>query len=319
MRRLLLSSAALPALCLSAGLALAQAPSPAAPAPATPAQAANAQPADPVVARVDGQEIRLSDVREAAAELPQELRNAPPATLYPLILDQLVAQKALVARARAEGLQNDPDVQRRIARATDQELQQALLRREVAPALTEQALRQRYERGAANRQTEEEVHARHILVPTEAAARAALDEVRKPGADFAEVAKRLSTGPGAQRGGDLGFFKKSDMIPEFADVAFALRPGQISDPIQTPFGWHVIKVEERRSAPPASFEESQETLRQAAFEETVNAAVERIRNSAKVERFNLDGSPQRAPSLLDGASPPAPAAAPPAAAPAQRR
>jgi peptidyl-prolyl cis-trans isomerase C len=268
-----------------------------------------------VVARVDGQEIRLSDVREAAGQLPDELKNAPPAMLYPLIVDQLVAQKALVAKARAEGLERDPEVQRRIARATDQELQQALLRREVAPALTEQALRQRYESGASTRQGEEEIHARHILVPTETAAREALEEVRKPGADFAEVAKRRSTGPGAQQGGDLGFFKKSDMIPEFAEAAFALQPGQIiAEPVQTPFGWHIIKVEARRTAPPASFEDSQEALRQAAFEESVNAAVERIRGGATVERFNMDGSPQRSPSLMDGASPPA--AAP---APAQRR
>ncbi|WP_458095705.1 peptidylprolyl isomerase [Roseomonas sp. WA12] len=325
MRRPLLASALIPTCLLSVGLAFAQAPAPApatpAPASPAPATAAPATPApaaaaaDPVVARVEGQEIRLSDVRDAAGELPDELKSAPPAMLYPLIVDQLVAQKALVARARAEGLQNDPEVQRRVARATDQELQQALLRREVAPALTEEALRARYTRDSANRQGEEEVHARHILVPTEAAAREALEEVRRPGADFAEIAKRRSTGPGAEQGGDLGFFKKSDMIPEFAEAAFGLQPGQISpNPIQTPFGWHVIKVEGRRTAPAASFEDSQEALRQAAFEETVNAAVERIRGAARVERFNLDGTPQRAPSLLDGAAPPA--AAP---APAQRR
>jgi peptidyl-prolyl cis-trans isomerase C len=317
MRRLLLATSFL----LPAGLALAQAPAPAAPVPAPAAQGqaqAGAPQGDPVVARVEGQEIRLSDVRDAAQELPDELKNAPPAMLYPLIVDQLVAQKALVARARAEGLQNDAEVQRRIARATDQELQQALLRREVAPALTEQALRARYDREAGNRQGEEEVHARHILVPTESAAREALEEVRRPGADFAEVARRRSTGPGAQQGGDLGFFKRTDMIPEFAEAAFALQPGQIAQaPVQTSFGWHVIKVEARRRAQPASFEDSQEALRQAAFEETVNAAVERIRSAARVERFNLDGSPQRAPSLMDGATPP-PAAAP-APAPATRR
>jgi len=335
MRRLLLATSFL----LPAGLALAQAPAaPPAPAPAAPpAQAQAQQPpqGDPVVARVEGQEIRLSDVRDAAQELPDELKGAPPAMLYPLIIDQLVAQKAIVARARAEGLQNDPEVRRRIARATDQELQQALLRREVAPALTETALRARYEREAGGRQGEEEVHARHILVPTEAAAREALEEVRRPGVDFAEVARRRSTGPGAQQGGDLGFFKRTDMIPEFAEAAFALQPGGISErPVQTSFGWHVIKVEGRRRASAASFEDSQEALRQAAFEETVNAAVERIRTAARVERFNLDGTPQsasqaapqgagqgagqgggqtggqRAPGLMDGATPPPAAPAP---------
>ncbi|WP_426956179.1 peptidylprolyl isomerase [Muricoccus radiodurans] len=324
MRRLMLSTAILTSAAF--GAALAQTPPAAAPAAPAPAQAAPAPATptqeNPVVARVDGQEIRLSDVRDAAGELPEELRAAPPSMLFPLILDQLIAQKALVTRARADGLDRDPEVRRRIQRAEDQELQQALLRREVAPALTDEALRARFERGAATRAAgEEEVHARHILVQSEAEARAALEEVRRPGADFAEVARRRSSGPGSQQGGDLGFFKRGDMIPEFAEAAFGLQAGQISEnPVRTPFGWHVIKVEERRAAPAPTFEESRDSLRQAAFEETVNAAVERIRGAARVERFNMDGSPQRAPSLLDGATPPAPGgAAPPAARPVPAR
>ncbi|WP_376096267.1 peptidylprolyl isomerase [Roseomonas sp. CCTCC AB2023176] len=333
MRRLLLASAAL----LLALPAYAQAPTTSptttpATTPATPPAAAagprTEQPTpqvapatpgpdqNPVVARVEGQEIRLSDVRDAAEALPDELRSAPPAMLYPLIVDQLVAQKAIVIRARAEGLERDPDVQRRIRRAEDETLQQALLRREVEPALTDEALRRRYDAANAGRQPEEEVQARHILVQSEADARAALEEVRRPGADFAEVARRRSSGPGSQQGGDLGFFKRGDMIPEFAEAAFALQPGQISpSPVRTPFGWHVIKVEARRAAPAPTFEETRDTLRQQAFEETVNAAVQRIRDAARVERFNLDGSPLRAPSLLDNASPPPGAPATPSPAP----
>ncbi|MFT8243200.1 peptidylprolyl isomerase [Roseomonas sp. BN140053] len=283
-------------------------PAPAAsPTPAAPPGLPQPPAADPVVARVDGQEIRLSDVRDAAAQLPDEVRSAPPAMVYPLILDQLVAQKALVTAARAQGLERDPEVRRRIDRAEEQELQQAILRREVAPALTEEALRRRFAAQGANRPAEEEVHARHILVSSEADARAALEEVRRPGADFAAIAARRSTGPGSQQGGDLGFFKKTDMIPEFAEAAFALQPGQISEPVHTSFGWHIIKVEERRAAPAKSFEEERESLRQAAFEEAVSGAVERVRAAAKIERFNLDGSPVRAPSALDGAAPPPPA------------
>jgi len=262
-----------------------------------------------VVARVDGAPLHLSDVQAAINQLPPDMRGAPLPMLFPLILDQLVAQKALVTAARSQGIDKEPAVQAAVQRAEEEQLQQALLRREIAPALTEDALRERYQKEIAGKPGEEEVHAMHILVGSEAEARTALAEARKPGADFAELAKRLSTGPSAKQGGDLGFFKKSDMVPEFAEAAFDLKTGEISkEPVKTPFGWHIIKVVERRTAPVPSFEESTESLRQAAFEEAVNAAVEKYQSAAKVERFNMDGSPRPAesttPSLLDGATPP---------------
>lgn len=282
---------------LAAGPALAQAP---APAPAGQ---------DPVVARVDGAEIRLSELQDEATRLPEELRAMPAPMLMPLLLDQMITQKAITAAARAQGLANDPEVQARLRRAEEEALQQALITRAVAPQMTEEALRARYQREVAGRAAEEEVRARHILVPTEAEARTALTEARRPNADFAEVARRRSTGPGAREGGDLGFFKRSDMIPEFAAAAFAMQPGQISEnPVRTQFGWHVIKVEERRAVPPPAFEDAREALRQRAFEEAVTAEVERIRLAARIERFAMDGSPlpaAPAPSLLDGAAPPA--------------
>ncbi len=291
-----------PALMLCA-LLLPAVPPAAAQSPAAPL------PENPVVARVEGSEIRLNDVQEEARRLPEELRGMPPGMLYPLLLDQMITQRAIVAAARAAGLDRDAEVQARLRRAEEETLQQAILTREVAPQLTEEALRARWQREVANRPAEEEVRARHILVPTEGEARAALAEARRSGADFAEIARRRSSGPGSREGGDLGFFKRADMIPEFAEAAFALRPGEISpNPVRTSFGWHVIRVEERRSAQPPSFEEARESLRSQAFEEGVNAAVERIRGAARVERFNLDGSAPRAPSLLDNAAPPAPAA-----------
>jgi peptidyl-prolyl cis-trans isomerase C len=282
MRRTALSLA----FVLPAALALAQTP-----------------PADPVLARVDGIEIRQSDIEAELRRLPDELRGVPVQVVQPLLLDQIITQKALVAAARAAGLDRDAEVQARIRRAEEETLQQALLMREVQPLMTEEALRARFARELAARPPEEEIHARHILVATEAEARAALAEVRRPGADFAEVARRRSTGPGAREGGDLGFFKRGDMIPEFEQAAFALQPGQIAqNPVRTQFGWHVILVVARRAAPQPSFEESREQLRQQAFEEGVNGAVERIRNAANVERFG--GDAVRPPSLLDGAAPP---------------
>ncbi|MBU8540746.1 peptidylprolyl isomerase [Roseomonas tokyonensis] len=290
---------------LAASPAWAQAPAAPAPAPA----AAPAAGQDPVVARVDGAEIRLSELQSEATRLPEELRAMPAPMLMPLLLDQLITQKAITAAARAQGLANDPEVQARLRRAEEEALQQALITRAVAPQMTDEALRARYQREVSGRPAEEEVRARHILVASEAEARTALAEARRAGADFAEVARRRSTGPGAREGGDLGFFKRGDMIPEFATAAFAMQPGQISEaPVRTQFGWHVIKVEERRAVPPPSFEDAREALRQRAFEEAVTAEVERIRGAARIERFAMDGSPlpaTPAPSLLDGAAPPA--------------
>ena len=138
----------------------------------------------------------------------------------------------------------------------------ALCSREIGPLVTDEAVRARYERDLAGKPGEPEVHARHILVATEADADAIIAELKK-GGDFAAIAKARSTDPGAAQGGDLGWFKQGDMLPEFSAVAFALQPGQITDnPVHTRYGWHVIKVEERRAAPPPSFEQARDELAQ---------------------------------------------------------
>jgi len=272
---------------------------------------AQAPAEDPILARVDGEPIRQSDVLATAAEvLPAEMRNMPQGLLMQVLpedirrqlLDRTITERALVGAARAAGLDKDEEVRRRIRRAEEQELQQAILTREVSASITEEAIRARYERDAASRRGEEEVHARHILLQSEADARAAMAELARPGADFAEVARRRSRDPGARDGGDLGFFKKADMVPEFAEAAFALQPGQTSPaPVRSPFGWHVIKVEERRAAAGPSFEDSRAEVRQTLMQEQVEAVVTRIRGAARIERVE---APAPAPSLLDGATPP---------------
>jgi peptidyl-prolyl cis-trans isomerase C len=279
--------------------------------PLAAAAQAPAPAEDPVLARVDGEPIRQSDVLATAAEvLPQDMRNMPTAMLMQVLpaevrrqlLDRAITERALVGAARAAGLDKDAEVRRRIRRAEEQELQQAILTREVTAAVTDDAVRARYDQDATRRRGEEEVQARHILLQSEADARTALAEVNRPGADFAEVARRRSRDPGARDGGDLGFFKRADMVAEFAEAAFALQPGQISPaPVRSPFGWHIIKVEGRRAAPAPSFEDSRAELRQKLMEEQVEAVVTRIRSAAQVERLE-PAAP--APSLLDGAAPP---------------
>lgn len=275
-----------------------------APAPLR-AQPAPAPAADPVVARVDGTEIHLSDVSEAAQALPAQYRALPQSVLFPLLTDQLIDRAAVTAMARRQGFDKDPAVARQMARAADQALETAVMQRDIAPAVTEEALRARYDRDIAGKPGEPEVHARHILVATEAEARQIIEELRK-GGDFAAIAKARSKDPGAAQGGDLGFFKEGDMVPEFAAAAFALQPGQISEkPVKTQFGWHVIKVEERRNAPAPTFEEARDDLRQAVIQEEMQKVLATAREGLRIERFNADGSPRRA---TDTAAPPAPPA-----------
>lgn len=246
---------------------------------------------DPVVARVDGTEIRFSDVAAAAQRLPEQFRGMPPQVLFPLLIDQMISEAVVTQAARKAGLQDTPEVRRQMARIEDQVIQQALIGREIAEKVTEQSLRARYQREIVDQPAEAEVRARHILVQTESEARAIIATLAG-GADFAATAREKSRGPGAAEGGDLGFFKKEDMPEALAEAAFALQPGQIApNPVRTQFGWHVVKVEERREQPRPSFEEAEPALRRAASEEVAEALVERLRGQARIERFGLDGSP----------------------------
>ncbi len=303
---LLLAAAAAPA------LAQGQRP-PAAPASAPATAPVAAAEANPVLARVDGQEIRLDEVMASAAEaLPAELRAVPPATLramlppqvFAQLVDRAVTDRIMLAAARRAGLERDAEVRRRVAAFEENELRDALLRQEVMPRLTDDALRARFERERAGRPAEEEVRARHILVRDEAEARAIIQEIQR-GAAFDEVARRRSTDPaGRSNGGDLGFFRRGDMVPDFATAAFALQPGQMTpNPVRTQFGWHVIKLEERRTGQGPSFEESREALRQSLIEEEVQAVVARLRGQARVELVDAPAAP--APAGIQ-ADPPAP-------------
>ena len=186
-------------------------------------------------------------------------------------------------------------MQRQVAAAEDRALQTAMLSKEVGPSVTDDAVHARYDQEIAGKPGEEEVHAKHILVDNEAEAKKIIADL-KGGADFAALAKQHSKDPGgAQQGGDLGFFKKGEMVPEFATAAFALQPGQVSQtPVHSQFGWHVILVVERRRGEPPSFDQARDELRQKMIQEGVQKVVAKARASVAVEKFNLDGSPARA-------------------------
>ena len=312
----------LPACAAVAVVGIAVAQQPPAPAAKPPAQSpapaqkpqgsATPQPAatpakDPVVATVNGQPIYLSELEVAQQALPPQYRNAPLASIFPALLDRIVDSKLVVTDARKNKVDADPAFKKRQAFVEDQLMQDYWLQKEIAKRISPEKMQQRYQEKAKSMPAEEEVHARHILVATEQEAKDLLAELKK-GTPFDKLAKDESTdkASGAE-GGDLGWFKRGDMVKEFADAAFALKKGELSEsPVKTQFGYHVIKVEDRRQAAPPTFEESAEQIREELARETVTQFIDQLRSNAKIEKFAIDGSkPEPKP-----ATPPAVAPAP---------
>lgn len=291
-------------------------PAPQPPQPAAP-QAPVPQPApEAVIAKVGGDEIHYADLQDALQGMPEQLRQLPPTMLYPMLLDQLVDRQVIVQQARKEQLQDDPKVKAAIQRAANAALQNALLTREIQPMLTPEAIQARYNQEYAGKSGEEEVRAAHILVADEAKAKDIIAQLQK-GGDFATLAKDSSTDPSAkQNNGELGWFKKTDMLPEFSDSAFSLKPGDITPaPVHTRFGWHVIKLEERRTAPAPTLDEVRDQIRQQIIQEGVARVLASAKAGVAVQKFNLDGTPMSDKPTPPSAQTQAPATPTPAPTP----
>src|ERR1700732_3217203 len=209
---------------------------------------------DKVLAKVNGVEIRQSDVALAEEELGPSLAQMDPATKDENVLAFLIDMKIVSKAAEDKKVQDGEDFKKRLAFTRSRLLMDSLLASEGKAATTDDAMKKVYEDASKQIAGEQEVHARHILVETEDEAKAVAEELKK-GADFAELAKKKSKDPGASDGGDLGFFTKDQMVPEFSTVAFALEPGKISEPVKSQFGWHIIKVEEKRNRKAPEFDQ----------------------------------------------------------------
>jgi peptidyl-prolyl cis-trans isomerase C len=245
---------------------------------------------DPVVGGVDGKLIYLSDLNRAINSLPDQMRNLPFDSVMPVLLDRLIDHAALTMTARRNDLDKKLEVQREMQAAADQVLERAWLAQVTPARVTDAAVEARFNREYANRPATDEVHARHILVGTEAEAKSVLEEL-KGGADFASVARVVSKDPDGKQGGDLGFFRRDQVWPSFADVAFSLQPGQIGPvPVHNEFGWHILKVEERRLVAPPTLSEVREKIRQELTAQAVREAIADARSQVIIHKFNLDGS-----------------------------
>ncbi len=255
-----------------------------------PAAAAPAGASDPVVASVDGHPILLSEIGKAVQALPESERALPFDKIYPAVLQRMIDHQTLVMVARRNNLDLAPQVQQAIQAATNEILEGAYLVRQAVPQVTEAAIKARYDQLYAHRPVTEEVHARHILVATEAQARAIIEDLKK-GADFAITAQVASQDADGQNGGDLGFFRRDQVWPALADAAFSLQPGQVGpDPIKNEFGWHVIKVEERRQVAPPSYPEAHDDIRKTLLADAVARAIRQARGQVIIRKYNLDGT-----------------------------
>jgi peptidyl-prolyl cis-trans isomerase C len=273
----------------------AQNAAPAAAPPTGAIPAATPAPTDPVIATVDGTPIHLAELSEMTRNLPQQLQGMSPDQLYPILLDQLVDQKAMAIAAKKQGLLNDPTVQKRIEIGTEQVLQAALITKTVGPEISEDTIKAVYQKNYANQPGVEEIHARHILVKTEAQAQDIIKQLDN-GADFAKLAQKYSTDPGSVNGGDLGWFKKTDMVPEFANAAFAMKDGQISQtPVHSQFGWHVIQVLGHRVDPAPTLAQVHDKIRNQLIQQGIHNLLTSVRSQVTIKEYAPDGSPLNLP------------------------
>ncbi|HEY1779289.1 MAG TPA: peptidylprolyl isomerase [Roseiarcus sp.] len=247
--------------------------------------------ADPkVLAKVDGQPITDADVADAMTDigpgLPQKLEGA---ARQKYVLDYLIDLKLASKKAEADKLTSTPEFERKLGYYHEKLAMEQLLNSVGKAAATEEAERKAYDEAAKAEPPQEEIHARHILLPTEEEAKKALARV-KAGEDFGKVATELSKDPSGN-GGDLGWFTKDRMVPEFSDAAFKLKKGEISDPVKTQFGWHIIQVEDTRTKTFPPFEQVKDQAARFVTQKAESDAIAQLHSAAKIELFDADGKP----------------------------
>jgi peptidyl-prolyl cis-trans isomerase C len=256
---------------------------------------AAAQDKDPIVAKVNGTEIHQSDLavaEEEAGQLPPMSPDAKKDYLVQFMADMILVSKA----AEAKKMGDTPEFKKKIAFARDKLLMEQMLVTTGKQALTDEAMHKVYDDAVKQMGQEQEVHARHILIRAAAgddkASKEAEDKIKavivrlKSGEDFEKVAKEVTEDPsGKANGGDLGYFSKEQMVPEFSDTAFKLDKGQISEPVKTQFGWHVIKVEDKRLKPMPKFEEVKPQIEQYVTRKAQAELVTKLRAEAKIEKM----------------------------------
>ena len=252
-----------------------------------------------VVAIIDGEKLKLSDLERVKNSIPQ-LREMPIETVYNNLLEGYVNGRVILKAAEKSGIEKRPEVQKAIKEAREQILSKAYLADQLQARMTPEKAKAIYTEELKNYVPQDEIHARHILVATEKEAKDLIVKL-KNGAKFEDLANKysLDKNPEADNGGDLGYFRKDMMIPDFANAAFAIKVGKFSEkPIRTPFGWHVVKVEDKRKAAPPTIVEMQEFITAKFAEDTVPEILAEERAKMKVKVFDPIGVNKK-PDVVD--------------------
>lgn len=262
------------------------------PASVEPAAEAAHGADDPVVAKVDGKPVYRTEVLDYIKTLPPQMQQADPKDIFPMALDQLISGKIVDVKASSENLENDPVVLKRMALAKVQVLRAVYAEKAIEKEFSDSLVKKTYDDIVKNIPKVEEVHARHILVDDEAKAKDIIAKL-SGGAKFEDLAKEFSKDKSnATNGGDLGYFAQTDMVKEFADAAFALKPNEYTKtPVKTQFGFHVIQSLDKRERPAPKFEDVKMQVEGQVRRDILNKLIDTWTKSATIEKFDYDGKP----------------------------
>lgn len=240
-----------------------------------------------VVAKVNGYEIRTSEVRMAFDDVMGQLPNLPPKLRYPFVVEFLVERHLLAQLANKEGIADSDDYKRRLAAYQAKALRDSYLAQVISPKVKEEEIRAVYDAESKKLQETERVRARHILVASDKEAKSILDRLNK-GEKFEDLAKQYSLDGSKDYGGDLGYFTAPEMVPAFSKAAFALKKGEVSEPVKTDFGWHIIKLEDRKQGAAQPYDQVKSAIRNVLVRGKVNETLASLRDVAKVEIIDED-------------------------------
>ena len=254
-----------------------------------PAEQTEIVKGNPVVAKVNGEEINRLDVLNFLSQLPPNMRQMPIEQLFPLAQDQVINAKVIDQEVDAASVEDSEEVQNQLKMARQQILRNAYMQKVVDEQVTEAKLKEAYDAYIKEQPDVEEVKAAHILVDDEKTAKEIVAKL-KDGGDFAALAKEYSKDNTAEKGGDLGYFAKADVVPEFGEAAFSMKEGATSkEPVKSQFGYHIIKLEEKRQRPKPTFEEAKPFLEGELKRALMEKTIEDWKNEKTIERFDING------------------------------
>ena len=240
----------------------------------------------PIVANVNNEDISLETMIHAMNELPPEIQSQPFMSYYEDLLERVIDIKLFAQEGKKMKLDEEPSVRAAIDFVIEKVLMQAFLSKYVQENIKEENLRASYNNFIADETSREEIKASHILMDTESEAIDVINMLND-GDDFAELAKNKSTGPSGPSGGDLGWFKRGQMVPPFEKAAFSLNKNEITQlPVQTQFGWHVIKIFDKRIPEAPSYENMKSKLIQDLERKIVSKKIQDLRNDALIEKLS---------------------------------